>query len=128
VDADDTHESPSLTAREVEALADKCLARGLSTLFDAHHLQSDFLLISALLRVIACEHRDGVDNEVWREDAVMVARTHPVRGFALVFERDGQVIIRQIAGNGKRAAHIAVRCIAELGALQAGDVLFIEED
>lgn len=62
-----THEPKTLTAREVEALADRCLARGISALFDAHALQADFLLISALLRVIAREHRDGLDIEVWKE-------------------------------------------------------------
>lgn len=61
-----THDARKLTAREVEHLADRCLARGVSALFDAHYLQRDFLLISALLRVVAREHPQGLDIEVWR--------------------------------------------------------------
>jgi hypothetical protein len=39
-----------LTSDEIQNLADRCLARGISALFDAHYLQADFFLISALLR------------------------------------------------------------------------------
>jgi hypothetical protein len=36
-------------------------------LFDAHYLQKDFLLISALLRQLASDHPDGVSVDVWKE-------------------------------------------------------------
>jgi hypothetical protein len=65
-----THDIRKLTAREVTHLADRCLARGVSALFDAHYLQRDFLLISALLRQIASDHPDGLTVEVWKEGQV----------------------------------------------------------
>jgi predicted kinase len=67
VTENNTHEARALTAREIEALADRCLARGISALFDAYHLQADFLVLSALLRVLARQNRDGVECEIWKE-------------------------------------------------------------
>jgi hypothetical protein len=66
-DFSENHETRKMTAREVTYLADRCLARGVSALFDAHYLQKDFLLISALLRQLASDHPDGVSVDVWKE-------------------------------------------------------------
>ena len=46
----------------------------------------------------------------------------------IIFERDGGEIARQVSRDGERAAMMASLLIAELGWLQHGDVLTIEED
>ncbi len=62
-----SHETRKLTAREVKYLADRCLARGISELLDPNRLKTDLVLCSALLRVIAREHPEGVEADVWQE-------------------------------------------------------------
>jgi len=66
-DDDDNHESRNLTQREITGVADRCLARGISALFDPTYLKKDFLLISALLRQLASDHPDGVQIDVWKD-------------------------------------------------------------
>ena len=63
---DDTHTPRQLTQREIEYLADRWLARGVSALFDAHYMKADALLASALLRQVARDHPDGVTVDVWK--------------------------------------------------------------
>lgn len=67
VNETETHTPRQLTQREIEHLADRWLARGLSSLFDPHYLKADALLASALLRQVARDHPDGVIVEVWKE-------------------------------------------------------------
>jgi hypothetical protein len=63
-----THEPRQLIRAEVERLADRCLARGSSSLFDPYQLRADFLLISALLRELARNiPAEGLNVEVWKE-------------------------------------------------------------
>jgi len=45
----------------------------------------------------------------------------------LIFERNGREIERQVARDGERAAQMAAILIAQLGILEVGDILTIEE-
>ena len=69
-DPTSTHEPRKLTGKEITYLADRCMARGVSALFDAHYLQGGFLLISALLRQLVSDHPDGITVDVWRKGQV----------------------------------------------------------
>jgi hypothetical protein len=57
----------------------------------------------------------------------MPGRTHPYAGLVLVYERDGQEIARRVARDGERAAQMAALLMAELGVLEPGDVMTVEE-
>jgi hypothetical protein len=57
----------------------------------------------------------------------MVARTHPFAELVIVFERNGQEIRRLTAPDGERAAQMAALLIAQLGRLEAGDVITVNE-
>jgi hypothetical protein len=64
----ENHEIRRLTQREVNGLADRCLSRGLTTLWDAPKpIKADLLLCSGCLRLLAAEHPGGVIIDVWRE-------------------------------------------------------------
>jgi hypothetical protein len=66
-DHNENHVSRRLTAREVNYLADRMLARGVSAFFEANRqIKADMLVCSACLRVLASEHPDGVEVDVWR--------------------------------------------------------------
>jgi hypothetical protein len=57
----------------------------------------------------------------------MVAGTHPFGEVVIVFERNGQEIRRLTAQNGERAAQMAALLIAQLGRLEPGDVMTVNE-
>jgi hypothetical protein len=67
-DHSENHISRRITAREINYLADRCLARGVSAFFEANRsIKADMLVCSACLRVFASEHLDSVEIDVWRE-------------------------------------------------------------
>ena len=66
-DGINTHSARTISSKEITYLADRCLARGVSALFDAHYLQKDFLLLSALLRQLASDHPEGITVDVWKD-------------------------------------------------------------
>jgi hypothetical protein len=51
-----------------------------------------------------------------------------VNQLLIIFDRDGVELERRVARDGERAAMMAALLIAELGVLQPGDLLSIEED
>jgi hypothetical protein len=57
----------------------------------------------------------------------MPAHKHPLTGYLIRFLRDGQEIARRVARDGERAAQMAALVIAELGTLEIGDSMLIEE-
>jgi len=57
----------------------------------------------------------------------MPAHTQPYAGLVIVFARDGEEIARRTARDGGRAAQMACVLIAELGRLQPGDTMTVEE-
>jgi hypothetical protein len=66
-DKPNTPETITITAREIDALADRCLARAVSQFFEAQpNLRNDLLLCVGCLRELA---RDNTEYEirVWRE-------------------------------------------------------------
>ena len=51
----------------------------------------------------------------------------PLANLLIIFERDGREIERLVARDGERAASMAALLIAQLGILQVGDAMTIEE-
>ena len=57
----------------------------------------------------------------------MVAPTHPYAELVIVFERNGQELRRVTVRDGERAAQMAALLIAQLGRLEPGDVMTVNE-
>ncbi len=62
------HQTRKLSQTELDALADRMLARAASAMFDVQpNLRSDMLLAAAVLRLVARSNPTGVSVAVWAE-------------------------------------------------------------
>jgi hypothetical protein len=57
----------------------------------------------------------------------MVGRITPSLGLIITFVRDGDEVEQRTARDGGKAAQVACVMIAQLGQLQAGDVMTVTE-